>query len=271
MEDKTDTMLRFAANLTTMYTEYPFLDRFAAAARDGFQAVEYLFPYDYAADDLAALLKEHELEQVLLNAPPGDQAAGERGLACLPGRKEEFQHNMQRALEYAEALRCPRVHVMAGVAPQGIEHAVLRSTYAANLAWAAELMAAHRIDVLIEPINTRDMPGYFLNRQAEAHAIADELARPNLKVQMDLYHCQIVEGDLEKKLRQYLGAPQSRVGHIQIAGVPDRHEPDRGEVNFEYLLEQIDALGYDGWIGCEYRPRAGTSDGLGWLRGRMKQ
>jgi hydroxypyruvate isomerase len=251
-----------------MYTEYPFPQRFAAAARDGFQAVEYLFPYEYSANDLAALLSEHALSQVLFNTPPGDWTAGERGLACLPGREEEFQEGMRRALEYARTLRCPRIHAMAGIAPQGVDRALLRSTYAANLAWAADQATGTGVDVLMEPINTRDIPGYFLNRQAEAHAIAAESGRPNLKVQMDLYHCQIVEGDLEMKLRHYLRAPQNRVGHIQIAGVPTRREPDHGEVNFDYLLDLIDELGFDGWIGCEYRPAAGASEGLGWLRRR---
>jgi hydroxypyruvate isomerase len=258
-------MPRFAANLSMMYVEHPFLDRFAAAARDGFTAVEYLFPYEYPAAELAARLRDNGLQQVLFNAPPGDWAGGERGMACLPGRSDELRGAVQRALEYAAALECPRVHVMAGLVPEGADRGVLRRTYAKNLAWAAEQAARQGVQILIEPINTRDIPGFFLNRQDEAHAIVTEIGAPNLKVQMDLYHCQIVEGDVSMKLRQYL--PGGRVGHLQIAGVPQRHEPDLGEVNYPYLFDVIDEMGFDGWIGCEYRPRAGTSEGLGWLRG----
>jgi len=257
-------MPRFAANLSMLYTEHAFADRFAAAARDGFSAVEYLFPYAYPAAELAQRLADHGLQQVLFNAPPGDWDAGERGLACLPGREAEFRTGVARALSYAQALHCPRVHLMAGLAPAGADRARLRDTYLANLGWAAALAAAQNVDVLIEPINTRDIPGFFLNRQDEAHAIVQQVGAPNLKVQMDLYHLQIVEGDVSTKLRQYL--PSGRVGHLQIAGVPLRQEPDLGELNYPYLFQLIDELGYDGWIGCEYRPRAGTSAGLGWLR-----
>ena len=206
----------------------------------------------------------HGLRQVLFNAPPGDFAAGERGIAALAGREDEFRAGIERALEYAAALDCPRVHVMAGLVPSGETRAALRPLYLARLAWAAERAARAGVDVLIEPINPRDIPGYFLNRQDEAHAVVGEVGAANLKVQMDLYHCQIVEGDVAMKLRAHL--PGGRVGHLQIAGVPERHEPDRGELNHPYLFEVIDALGYDGWIGCEYRPAAATSAGLGWLR-----
>ena len=257
-------MPNFAANLSMMYVEHPFLDRFAAAADDGFKAVEFLFPYEWPAEILAATLARHGLQQVLFNAPPGDFTQGERGIACLPGREAEFRSGFERALGYAAALHCPRLHVMAGLVPQGTAPADLRPTYMANLAWAAARAAGAGVDVLIEPINTRDIPGFFLNRQADAHAIVAEVGAPNLKVQMDLYHCQIVEGDVAMKLRAYL--PTGRVGHLQIAGVPERHEPDLGEVNHDYLFSVIDELGYDGWIGCEYRPAARTSDGLGWLR-----
>ncbi len=253
-------MPRFAANLSLMYGEHGFFDRFAAARADGFDAVEILFPYEHAPQLLADLLKAHGLQQVLFNASPGEWAAGERGLACLPGREGEFQNTIVQALDYAQALACPRVHVMAGLAPA---HGDLQTTCVRNLAWAAQRAADVGVDLLIEPINPRDMPGYFLHRQAHAHALVMEVAAPNLKVQMDLYHCQIVEGDLAMKLRQYL--PTGRVGHMQIAGVPERHEPDGGELNYPYLLALIDSLGYSGHIGCEYRPRAGTSAGLGWL------
>jgi hydroxypyruvate isomerase len=263
-------MARFAANLSTMYTEFPFLERFAAASRDGFKAVEYLFPYDYPARDLADLLNENGLSQVLFNAPPGDWLAGDRGLACLPDRESEFRDGIRLALEYAHCLSCARVHVMAGVVLPGLDFAAARATYISNLAWATEQAEPAGKEILIEPINLRDMPGYVLNRQDDAHAIATEIGRPNLKVQLDLYHCQIVEGDVAMKLKRYLEGPtQCKVGHIQIAGVPERHEPDSGELNYDYLLDLIDTLGFDGWIGCEYRPRAGTSEGLGWLRRRL--
>ena len=264
-------MPRFAANLTMLYNELPFLDRFAAAAADGFEAVEYLFPYDHPPELLADRLGAHGLRQVLFNAPPGDWEAGERGLACQPGREAEFRQGVERALAYARALQCPRVHVMAGLRPDGLAPEALRATYVDNLRWAADAAASQGVDVLIEPINTRDIPGFFLNRQDEAHAIVEAVGRPNLKVQMDLYHCQIVEGDVAMKLRRYL--PTGRVGHLQIAGVPQRHEPDTGELNYGYLFQVIDELGFDGWLGCEYRPAAGavpggTSAGLGWLRAR---
>ena len=258
-------MPRFAANLSMMYGEHDFLDRFAAAAADGFDAVEYLFPYAFDRAELAARLRDHGLTQALFNAPPGDFDRGERGLACLPRRQDEFRRGfVEQALPYAQALGCTRVHVMAGLAPASADRAALRAQYEANLAWAAGQAAGIGVDVLIEPINTRDIPGYFLNRQDKAHRIVQSIGAPNLKVQMDLYHCQIVEGDLAMKLREYL--PGGRVGHIQIAGVPERHEPDSGELNYPYLFEQIDALGYAGFVGCEYRPRAGTSAGLDWLR-----
>lgn len=258
-------MPRFAANLSMMYTEHAFLDRFAAAAADGFDAVEYLFPYAVAPAELAARLQAHGQTQALFNAPPGDFDAGERGLACLPDRIDEFRRGfVEQALPYADALGCRRVHVMAGLAPAGADRDTLAACYQANLAWAAAQAAPQGVAVQIEPINTRDIPGYFLNRQDSAHALVQAVAAPNLQVQFDLYHGQIVEGDLAMKLRQTL--PTGRVGHIQIAGVPERHEPDLGEVNYPYLLDLIDALGYTGFVGCEYRPRAGTSAGLGWLR-----
>jgi 2-dehydrotetronate isomerase len=268
-------MPRFAANLSMLYNEHEFLDRFDAAAKDGFQAVEYLFPYAFAASDLAQRLADHALQQVLFNAPPGDWDKGERGLACLPGRESEFRSGFASALEYAQALNCPRIHVMAGLAPAGVDRATLQATYEANLGWAAEQAAGAGRDVLIEPINTRDIPGFFLNRQDEAHRIVAAVGASNLKVQMDLYHCQIVEGDVAMKIRQYL--PTGKVGHIQIAGVPMRHEPDLGELHHPYLFDVIDevsaACGWQGWIGCEYRPARGvqagaTSAGLGWMRAR---
>jgi len=270
-------MPQFAANLSLMYTEYPFLDRFEAAAQDGFRGVEYLFPYDHPVAELRARLQANGLQQVLFNAPPagadkdsvhGAWASGARGTACLPGREAEFRHGLALALEYAVGLACPRVHVMAGLAPAGADPQRLQATFQSNLQHAATEAAKVGVDILIEPINTRDMPGYFLTRQDQAHALVQAVGAPNLHVQMDLYHCQIMEGDLATRLRHYI--PAGRVGHIQIAGVPERHEPDTGELNYPYLFGVIDELGYSGWIGCEYRPRAGTQPGatrhgLGWL------
>ena len=270
-------MPKFAANLSMLYNELPFLDRFEAAARDGFQGVECLFPYAWPAQEVAARLQGNGLRQVLLNAPPGGTDAASsvaawdsalRGTACVLGREAEFRQGVEMALAYAETLDCPRIHLMAGLVPTGVERDAVRATYVANLRWAAQAGRG----VLIEPINARDMPRYFLNRQDHAHEIVAEVGAPNLQVQMDLYHCQIVEGDVATKLRQYL--PTGRVGHIQIAGVPERHEPDSGELNDRYLLGVLDTVaaqcGWDGWVGCEYRPRrgavpGGTSDGLGWM------
>ena len=264
-------MPQFAANLSLMYTEVPFLERFAAAARDGFRAVEFLFPYAYEPAQLSALLEAHGLQLVLFNAPPGgtdlasmaaawDQQA--RGTAALPGHEDAFRAGVQTALRYAQALDCPRIHVMSGIVPPGVERESLKDLAVENLRWAAAEAARLGRDILIELINLRDMPRYFLNRQDHAHELLDAVQAPNLKVQMDLYHCQIVEGDVATKLRRYL--PTGRVAHIQIAGVPGRHEPDQGELNYPYLFETLDELGYTGWVGCEYRPAAGTSQGLGW-------
>ena len=260
-------MPRFAANLTMMYNEHAFLDRFGAAARDGFKAVEFLFPYDFPAADLKARLDEHQLTQALFNAPPGDWAAGERGIASLPGREGEFRRSVDTALGYARVLGNRKLHVMAGMIAPDESRERHREIYLQNLAYAAKAAQADGITIVIEPINTRDIPGFFLNRQDDAQAICAEVGAPNLQVQFDCYHCQIVEGDLAVKLKRDM----PRIGHIQIAGVPERHEPDIGELNYPYLFELIDSLGYDGWIGCEYRPRAATSTGLGWLKPWLKR
>jgi len=257
-------MLRFAANLTFLFNEVPFLDRFAEAAQAGFRAVEFAFGYDYQAREIAARANEHGLEVVLINAPPGDFAAGDRGLASLTGREHEFAASVATALRYAQALQCPRVHVMAGVLPEGAddaEQARRWRTFKRNLEFACREAAEVGVTVMIEPINRRDFPGYLLTTQAEAHAIREELAMPNLSVQMDFYHAQIVEGDLATKFRRW----QPHIGHVQIAGVPGRNEPDTGEINYAYLFRLLDELRYDGWIGCEYRPATGTTAGLNWL------
>jgi len=255
-------MPRLAANLTMMYNEHPFLDRFQAAASDGFQGVEFLFPYDFAAADIRARLQDNGLTQALFNAPPGDWAAGERGIASLPGREDEFLRGLDQALAYAAKLGNRSLHVMAGLIRPDQDPAAHRAVYVRNLARAASVAASAGITVVIEPINTRDIPGFFLNRQDEAQAICAEVGAANLKVQFDCYHCQIVEGDIAVKLERDMAG----IGHIQIAGVPDRHEPNLGELNYPYLFDRIDALGYAGWVGCEYRPKAGTRAGLGWAQ-----
>jgi hydroxypyruvate isomerase len=257
-------MPRFAANLSFMFNEVPFLERFAEAAHAGFRAVEFGFPYEYRISEVAAKQREHHLEVVLINAPPGDFAAGDRGLASLPGREHEFAASIANALQYAQAFGCTRIHVMAGVLPQGADEAERERrsrTYLRNLRFACAEAATQGVTILIEPINPRDFPGYLLNTQAQAHAIRTEIGARNLKVQMDLYHAQIVEGDLTEKLRRYI----PHIGHIQIAGVPGRNEPDTGELNYGYLFKVMDDLRYDGWVGCEYRPAKTTTGGLTWL------
>ncbi|MFE3001034.1 2-oxo-tetronate isomerase [Nocardia sp. NPDC059246] len=259
-------MPRFAANLSMMYNEHDFLDRFAAASADGFEAVEYFSPFAYDVTELRRRLDDHGLKQVLFNAPSGAWDSGERGIAALPGRESETRSGIERALEYASQLNCRQVHVMAGVIrpdASPAERTKQHDTYRANLAWAADRAAASGIDILIEPINGRDIPDYLLNKQAQAHAVVQEVGAQNLKVQLDFYHCQIEEGDLATTLRRDI--PTGRVGHVQIASVPDRHEPDSGELNIEYLLNAVDDMGFEGWVGCEYYPIAGTSEGLGWL------
>jgi hydroxypyruvate isomerase len=257
-------MPRFAANLTFLFNEVPFLERFGEAAQAGFRAVEFAFPYEYRISEIVAQQREHRLEIVLINAPSGDWAAGDRGLASLPGREHEFTAGIANALQYAKAFACTRIHAMAGVVPEGADAAERERrmrTYVRNLRFACNEAAAQGVTITIEPINPRDFPGYLLNTQAQAHAVRTEVGAKNLKVQMDLYHAQIVEGDLTEKLRQYM----PHIGHIQIANVPGRTEPDSGEINYGFMFKIIDELRYDGWIGCEYRPLKGTTAGLPWL------
>lgn len=249
-------MLRFAANLSLMFTEVPFLARFERAARAGFRAVEFQFPYEHALADLVACQRDTGLECVLFNAPPGDPAYSERGIAALPGREREFDHGITRALEYATALNCPRLHVMAGLTSQGASHAV----YVQNLRRAAARAATSGVTLLVEPINQSDIPGYLINRTADALAVIEEAAASNVRLQFDLYHRQRVEGDLAHAIQRYVPL----AGHLQIAQAPDRGEPDVGEINYRYLFDCIEAAGYDGWIGCEYKPRGDTEEGLRW-------
>ncbi len=253
-------MPRLAANLSLLFEEWPFLDRFEAAARCGFEAVEFLFPYEYSAATVARALREARLQAALFNLPPGDWQAGERGLAALPGREREFADAAARALDYARATSCRRLHAMAGVPGPGTDPAECDAVMVSNLRHAAALFAPHGISVLIEPINRGDMPGYHLDTLAHAERLRIASGADNVRLQFDCYHCRIVEGDPGARLRRHLHA----IEHIQIAGVPERHEPDSGEVDYHSLFALLDELGYSGWVGCEYRPRAGTLAGLAW-------
>lgn len=254
-------MPKFAANLSMMFTEVPFLDRFIAASNAGFSAVEFLFPYEYPAEVVRDRAIAAGVEVTLFNMPPGDWKAGERGIACIPGRTEEFRAGVDKALSYTSVLGVSRLHAMAGIVPHDADPVVCRATLIDNLTYAADRVARHGITLLLEAINTRDMPGFSVSTQLESYAICREVNAPNLKMQMDLYHMQVMEGDLATKLRLYA----SHCGHIQVAGCPERNEPDTGEIRYEYLFQLIDAIGYDGWLGCEYRPAGRTSDGLNWL------
>ena len=255
-------MPTFAANLSFMYQEVAFLDRFQLAAQDGFQWIEFLYPYSYKADEIMQRLNQYKLRQHLFNISPGDESKGEKGLSIFENRQADFTQNLENALTYAKALQASRLHLMAGILPSDADQLSARKTYLQRIRQAANAAQPLGIDIVIEPINTRNAPGYFLNYQKDAVQIITELAIPNVKLMMDLFHAQIMEGDLEKKLQQFI----QHIGHIQIAGVPDRHEPDTGEVNYEHLFSVIDALNYQGLIGCEYFPKNNTSAGLGWLK-----
>jgi hydroxypyruvate isomerase len=254
-------MPNFDANISWLFTELPFLDRFEAAAKAGFRAVEIQNPYEHPKDAIVTRLDRHGLQVALHNMPAGDWAAGERGLACLPDRVADFRATCDLALDYAVALRAPRVHCMAGIAPANADPARLRETYVRNLRELAAKAAKANVEVMIEPINTRDIPGYYLNRSAQAVSLLDEIGAPNVRLQYDVYHMQIMEGDLAPTIERLL----PRIGHVQIADTPGRHEPGTGEINYPFVLGKLDALGYAGWVGCEYRPRAGTVEGLGWM------
>ncbi len=253
-------MPKFAANLSMLFTEAPFLERFALARAAGFEAVEFLFPYEYAAAEIAARLKQHQLQLVLFNLPPGDWAAGERGMACHPGRQAEFEAGLALALEYALQLGAPRLHCMAGLLPPGVSAQQARACYLENLRLAAGRLQPHGIELLIEPINHYDMPGYFLQHSAQAADIIADSGSDNLFLQYDIYHMQRMEGELCNTIAARLPL----IRHMQLADTPGRHEPGSGEINYRHLFAFIDGLGYDGWIGCEYRPRADTAAGLGW-------
>jgi hydroxypyruvate isomerase len=255
-------MPKFAANLSFLFTELPFAERFQPAAAAGFAGVEYLFPYDWPAGEVAGWLATAGVEQVLFNLPPGDWAAGERGLACLPGRQGEFAESVELALDYALQLDCRRLHCMAGLRPGGVAEAELQATYIANLRHAADRLGSIGVTVTIEPINSRiDMPGYWLDDIGKALHLLDAIGRDNVQLQLDLYHAQIIQGDLARTLEANIG----RIAHIQIADNPGRHEPGSGEIHYPYLFELMDRLGYAGWVGCEYKPLTTTEAGLVWL------
>ncbi|MBY6094781.1 2-oxo-tetronate isomerase [Ferrimonas balearica] len=254
-------MAKFAANLTMLFTEVPFMERFAHAADAGFDAVEFLFPYDFDSSELADQLNIHGLTQALFNMPPGNWDAGERGMAAIPGREAEFRANAEKALAYALALNCKKVHAMAGLVDSRYDYDAHRATFIDNLRWAADRYAEHGITIQIEPLNDRDVPGYFLAHQMEAVELVEAIDRANVKVQLDLYHAQIMDGDLSRLIAQ-MG---QHIGHVQIASVPERHEPSEGELNYPHLFEVLDQH-YDGYIGCEYKPRHSTTFGLGWVK-----
>lgn len=252
-------MPSFAANLTMMFTEHLFLDRFAVAAQAGFTAVEFLFPYDHPAEDVGKRLHDNGLTQALFNLPPGDWDAGEKGFAALPERFDDLKASLRTALPYVQATGVKRVHLMAGIAERGDAKAV--AAFHRSVAYAAEVFAPHGLDVVIEPINPRNVPGYFLNDFTFARDLIRDLKIPNLKLQFDIYHCQIIHGDVTMRLREMIDI----IGHIQIASIPSRHEPDGEELNYPFLFEELDRLGYAGFVGCEYNPRGRTEDGLGWF------
>lgn len=255
-------MPRFAANLSFLFQDEPFLDRFAAAADQGFQAVEFMFPYEHSAAAVASAMRAAGLQVALFNTPAGDWAAGERGLAALPARRKDFRSAMARAFEYAEALNCPRIHVVAGVAPAGADRRAMEACYMDNLAWAAEQASGLGRILLIEPINRRDVPGFFLSDFDFAEKVISDIGAPNLRLQFDVYHAQIIHGDLVRRIERQM----PWIGHVQIANPPDRREPGNGEIDYRCIFERFDSLGYDGWIGCEYRPEGSTLDSLGWIR-----
>jgi hydroxypyruvate isomerase len=255
-------MPKFAANLSLLFNELPFLDRFEAAAAAGFEAVEFMFPYEFGAEDIRARLKTAGLHLALFNLPPGNWAAGERGLAIDPNRVEDFRESVAQAAKYATVLGCKYLHCLAGTAPVDGDVRAMRKTYVENLRYAANILGAEGITLLIEAINTRDVPGYFLDTTAKAADIIESAEVENLRLQYDVYHMQIMEGDLAPTIDKYL----KMIGHVQIADTPGRHEPGTGEINYPFIFDHLDRVGYDGWVGCEYRPRTSTDDSLAWFR-----
>jgi hydroxypyruvate isomerase len=254
-------MPKFAANLTMLFTEVPFIERFALASEAGFEAVEYLFPYDFGIEELMQELTENDLAQVLHNLPAGNWAAGERGIAVLPDRVDEFRQGVATAIDYATALGCKQINCLAGIAPTGLTEGVLRSTFVHNLRLAAQELAKYEIRLLIEPINTYDIPGFYLNTVEQAASIIEEVGSDNLFIQYDLYHQQRTRGELVATYERH----KDLIAHIQLADNPGRNEPGTGEINYPFVFEALDRAGYDGWIGCEYKPKKDTQSGLSWL------
>lgn len=255
-------MPKFSANLSFLYQDLPFLERFAAAARDGFGALEYLGPYAEPKDKVAEALRASGLVQALFNVPSGDWAGGERGIACLPDRVDEFRQGITLALDYAQALDCKRLNVISGLVPKGADLTLLENTLVDNLRYAADRCAEAGIRLLIEPINLRDIPGFFLSTTDHAERILEKVGSDNLYIQYDFYHMQVMQGDLIPTFARL----KDRIAHVQIADNPGRGEPGTGEINYGFIFAELDRLGYDGWVGCEYKPRAGTSEGLGWMK-----
>jgi hydroxypyruvate isomerase len=259
-------MPQFSANLTLLFNEVPFMERFAAAKAAGFEAVEYLFPYAYDKNELAQALKANGLKQVLHNLPAGNWDAGERGIACHPDRVIEFREGVDRAIDYARTLGCPQINCLAGKLPTGVSREQAQATLVANLRYAADQLKAAGLRLLIEPINSYDIPGFFLNTTAQAQAILDEVGSDNLYIQYDIYHAQRMEGELAATIQKHL----PRIAHIQLADNPGRNEPGTGEINYAFLFRHLDAIGYTGWIGCEYKPKTTTVAGLGWIKALTK-
>lgn len=255
-------MPKFAANLSMLYVEYPFMQRFAAAAADGFKAVEYVSPYEETPEAIAKELKEHDLTQALFNLPAGDWTAGERGIACLPDRVAEFETSVDKALVYAAALDCRKINCLAGIPPKGVASDILEQTLVNNLRYAARRFADAGVTLVFEPINTRDIPGYYLTNTDHAQRIIELVGHANLFIQYDFYHMQIMQGDIATTFERL----QNLIGHVQVADNPGRHEPGTGEINHDFIFKRLDELGYDGWVGCEYRPAGNTSQGLGWMK-----
>lgn len=255
-------MPRFSANLGFLFPDLPFLDRFAAAAQAGFTAVEYAAPYEYPQAELKRRLADNGLAQVLINSPAGDRSKGERGFACVPGKEGTFRDSLGQALDYAVALGCPCVHVMAGMPPAEVPRDTALALYAANLAWAGEQGKQAGVKLVIEPLNPRDAPGYLLNTQEQGAAIVNAIGRDRLGLQFDIYHCQTAQGDVTTRLEKLMPA----IDHMQLADVPGRHEPGTGEIGWEFVFRRIDELGYRGWIGCEYTPLGDTAEGLSWRK-----
>lgn len=254
-------MPKFAANISMLFTELPFMERFAAARAAGFEAVETQFPYGFGAAEQAAQLQKHGLKQVLHNFPVGDWAGAERGFACHEGRGPEFRAAVQQAIDYAKTLGCPQLNCMAGLLPAGVPASEARAVFVDNLRYAAKALQREGIRLLSEPLNTWDVPDFFLNRTDQALAIMDDVGSSNFLLQYDLYHAQRMEGELANTLTRHL----ARIGHIQVSDNPGRNEPGTGEINYPFVFAHLDALGYEGWVGAEYKPKAGTLQGLGWL------